>query len=614
MKLSFAIKIPFSITNKLLLITLTLICVTIAATAYLSYRTSAGTVTRLSRDEQLLRVKSAAAKIGRIFETSCLDLATLSELIGEDFSEIEKKDTRSRISKLIQDFVLRSPYYLHISLFNASGKAILHPGIGVQENTGLHPLDNAFFWGREKTELACGVSTISFSRLDNVYTVQIAKPLSRGDPTSRAKLVLELNFSRLIDLVNATRMGKLGFAFLVDQSGRTIAHPLFDPYQYDLSKYDDPLLREVIVDMILGETAWRTYRQITLYAVAFTPVPSAGWSLALSVPMDEFNEEVMALRRKVIEFVIVILAVAISVLCVLSYQIFKPMRNLAVAAKKIAEGNLGKDTPVSSDDEVGSITRSINRMAKKLRETRVELARSEKLISLGRLSAGVAHEVRNPLNAVKGAIIVLQKRRSGDSLIQEYTQLILEEIGRLNKFVNRFLYFAKQSPPNREPTDVNDVLKSTIAFLEEEFKRQGILLSVDLDRSLPVVRIDPHQMEQVFLNVMVNAMHAMPEGGTLIIKSAIMEEDQGGMMKKKIVIHIQDSGMGIPERNLNNVFDLFFSTKEDGTGLGLPISLGIIEDHGGKMEISSQEGKGTTITLELPLEEDHSSSGNIDVS
>jgi two-component system NtrC family sensor kinase len=231
------------------------------------------------------------------------------------------------------------------------------------------------------------------------------------------------------------------------------------------------------------------------------------------------------------------------------------------------------------------------------------LIRSEKLISLGRLSAGVAHEIRNPLNAMKGAIVYLQKRRSEDSLIREYTHLILEEITRLNEFVTEFLYFARQSPSHRVPTDFNELLQNTLNLLDEEFRNKGITVSLHVDSSLPLLEIDPHQLEQVFLNLFVNAVHAMPGGGTLTVSTAVLKVVRKGITNLKAVAEVKDDGVGISHEHLKSIFDPFFSTKESGTGLGLPISLGIIEGHGGRIQIVSKEGEGTTVIVELPLED-----------
>jgi len=242
------------------------------------------------------------------------------------------------------------------------------------------------------------------------------------------------------------------------------------------------------------------------------------------------------------------------------------------------------------------LTQSFNRMVRNLREIQSELIRSEKLISMGRLSAGVAHEIRNPLNAMKGAIIYLQRRKPGDPLIKEYTQLMLEEIERLDLFVTEFLYFAKQSAPKLVLTNLNELIQNTLTLFDERLRQKMIVVTENLHPALSSVYVDPHQMEQVLLNLVINAIDAMPQGGVLHVSSLA----DGDGAKLKAVIRIRDNGVGIPENQLRNVFDPFYSTKDGGTGLGLPISLGIVESHGGELRIQSVAGQGTEVVIELP--------------
>jgi two-component system NtrC family sensor kinase len=603
-------RISFSITIKLLLFVLPLVCIPIAVVGYLSYKASVESVTRLSRNEQMLQAKGAATEINSIFESCCRDLEIMAEFISEDFLadavlplEVDTEQRSEKILKLFHDFGLRSPYYIRVRFFDSLGREVIGPEWGGQDGR-LHRQvsDASFRLPLADEKQGCHVSRIVYSQIQEDYVVQFSKPLLHRDESPAGRLVIDLDFGKVIELVNAIQIGERGFAFMVDQSGRTIAHPLFKPYEYDLSKYDDPRLREFVVDMITGETGWRTYFHLGEKAAAFAPVPATGWSLAVSIPIEEFKKEAKAIRARVLEMVIVMLILSGLGIGLLSYQLLRPVRRLVFATERMGAGDLWQEIPVKSRDELGTLTRSFNRMIRNLRKIQTELIRSEKLISLGRLSAGVAHEVRNPLNAMKGAIVHLQKRKSKDPLIKEYTHLILEEIDRLNEFVSEFLHFAKQSTPNCVPTDLNELLQNTLNLLDEEFRTKRIKVSIDPEFSLPLLQIDPHQMEQVFLNLFNNAMHAMPDGGVLTVSTVSRGTDQEAGSAARAVVKVKDEGKGVPQEHLQSIFDPFFSTKEAGTGLGLPISLGIVEGHGGKIEVLSREGEGTTVIIELPLE------------
>ena len=613
MKTPFTIRIPFSITIKLLLFVLPLVCIPIAIVGYLSYQASVDSVTRLSREEQILEAKTAAAEINAIFESCCRDLETMAAFIIRDVRykntfpfEASKESDREKILKIFRDFGLRSPYYIQFHILDPLGREILSPRLEGLDTKMARQLPETSVWGSiGEGEKGCRVSRIMYSSLHQRYIVQFSRPLLFSDDGRPiAELVIDMDFDKVTELVKDIRIGENGYAFLVDQSGRTIAHPFSKPYEYDLTKYEDPRLREFIVDIITGESGWRMYYDdFGEKAAAFAHVPATGWSLAVSIPIEELKREAKAIRARVLELVLAILIVAGAGVGTLSYQLLRPVRRLVVATEQMAGGNLRQEIPVRSRDELGTLTKSFNRMVRNLRKIQTELIRSEKLISLGRLSAGVAHEIRNPLNAMKGAIVYLQKRRSEDSVIHEYTQLVLEEIDRLNEFVTEFLYFAKQSPPNPVPTDFNELLQNTLNLLDEEFRDKGITATLHADSLLPLLEIDPHQMEQVFLNLFVNAVHAMPGGGALTVSTAVQKDVRKGNTHFKAVAEVKDDGVGISQEHLKSIFDPFFSTKESGTGLGLPISLGIVESHEGKMQIVSKEGKGTTVIVELPLEE-----------
>ena len=606
--------IRFSITFKLLLFILPLVFLPIAIVGYLSYHASVERVSRLSRAEQMLQAKMVAAKINGIFESCCMDLETVSYLPAiEDYYfatinglKAETKDSQKKILKIFKDFVERSPYYCQIRFFDKDGRELV--GASALGRGGQHSSQQSKI-SLKQDRYANGaplhISGISPSPSRQGFVIYFAKPFINIQKEFVGEVVIDLDYDKVIDLVKEVRVGAQGFAFMVDQLGRTIAHPKFRPYEYDLSKYPDPRLREFVIDMMAGETGWKRYYYLGEKAAAYAPVPVMNWSLAVSIPIEEFKQEAEAIRSRVIQVVVAMLFLVGLVIAVLSYNLLRPVRRLVAATERIASGDLSQEIPVKSRDELGTLTRSFNSMIVNLRDTQNELVRSEKLVALGRLSAGVAHEIRNPLNAMKGAIVHLKRRRSDDPLLKEYTEIILEEISRLNQFATEFLYFARQSAPKFMPTDLNELIHNALTLFQERFKEKGIKAVKHFDTYLPVIRIDPHQMEQVVVNLLINAMDAMPEGGRLELSTAVEENGRGMDPPQKVLITIRDDGVGIPQKDIQSIFDPFFSTKETGTGLGLPISQGIVESHDGLLRIKSKEDEGTTVIIELPIHEAH---------
>jgi len=229
-----------------------------------------------------------------------------------------------------------------------------------------------------------------------------------------------------------------------------------------------------------------------------------------------------------------------------------------------------------------------------LRKTEAQLIRSEKLAALGQLAAGIAHEIRNPLTSINILIHSLRESLPSKNSHGEDLKVIEEEIDRINEIVDQFLRFAKPASPLLEKAGITPIFEETLQLLKPQIERRKISVQKEF-RSLPPITIDREQMKQVVLNLLLNAIQAMPEGGRLGLSSQVPEDNQW------IQLSIRDSGIGIPPEDMNKLFDPFFSTKEGGIGLGLSIAHRIIDQHHGKIEVESRLGKGTLFTIWLPM-------------
>ncbi|HEY2730671.1 MAG TPA: ATP-binding protein [Polyangia bacterium] len=235
----------------------------------------------------------------------------------------------------------------------------------------------------------------------------------------------------------------------------------------------------------------------------------------------------------------------------------------------------------------------------------------DRLAALGQMAAGLAHEIRNPLGSIKGAAQFLQPNVKtpgspgsadlGDQ--REFLNIIVEEVNRLNKIVSQFLDYARPYRGEQKPLEIADVLKKTLQLLAKEEASHFEITTAFAER-LPPVRADAEQLLQVFLNLSLNALQAMPQGGKLHISTGLRRATRRGAAAAFLEIRFRDSGVGIPPTDLKNLFIPFFTTKDKGTGLGLPISQRIIENHGGTIEVRSQPGEGATFTVLLPVEAD----------
>lgn len=230
---------------------------------------------------------------------------------------------------------------------------------------------------------------------------------------------------------------------------------------------------------------------------------------------------------------------------------------------------------------------------RKLKRVQSQLIQSERLAALGKLSAGIAHEINNPLSIISGHAQILRMEKSpGRAELKKTAEIIEKQIDRASSITDQLLQFSKRIKPRLKKLDVNEILKDTVVLLKQQLSQDKIKIVKHLSSKPAFIEADSLQLQQVFLNLIVNASHAMPDGGTLTIKTMVKDGD--------LEINFTDTGCGIPERNLSKLFEPFFTTKEDGTGLGLSIAYGIIKAHKGDIQVKSEEGKGTTFTIILP--------------
>lgn len=234
-----------------------------------------------------------------------------------------------------------------------------------------------------------------------------------------------------------------------------------------------------------------------------------------------------------------------------------------------------------------------------------KMYRADRLATLGQLAAGAAHEIRNPLTSIRSTIQYLKKTITDDTK-KELVSGLIQEVDRINEIIEGLLSFSKPTRPETERVNLDSLLEQTLTLVATSAKKRKIEIDYKFNSAVKQLEADPSQLKQVFLNIMMNAMQSMDDGGRLeILVESIRKNGQlSSQPQTKFLITFQDSGRGIPKDNLEHVFDPFFTTKKDGTGLGLSISYGIIQQHGGEIEIYSNteiEDHGTKVVITLPI-------------
>ena len=322
-----------------------------------------------------------------------------------------------------------------------------------------------------------------------------------------------------------------------------------------------------------------------------------------------------ATRDAIIRLSLLALGLAGLTAFVLSRQVLRPLRQLTRSIRALGEGQAGPPLPVGRHDEVGQVAEAFNRMAESLEVARQrlllesdravdleqQLRRAETLAVAGKLTSGIAHEVGTPLNIISGRAEILLRSLPADHPGRPDLEVIVAQTDRISAIIRSLLDTVRQQKPEIQSIDIPVLLDRVVPLLEHMARRRGVSIAASAAPPLPEVAADPTQVQQVLINLIVNAMDATPRGGRIGIEAWACPNDG----RPGVAVAVSDTGSGIPAEALGHVFEPFFTTKPagQGTGLGLPICRDILREHGGTLAVQSREGHGTTFTAWLPVHE-----------
>jgi signal transduction histidine kinase len=279
-----------------------------------------------------------------------------------------------------------------------------------------------------------------------------------------------------------------------------------------------------------------------------------------------------------------------------SARVTRPVRQLAASAGKVAAGNWGTTVETSSRDEIGQLARAFNRMTHELVEQRERLVQAERVAAWRELARRLAHELKNPLFPLQITVENMQRARESypdqfDEVFREGTTTLLAELATLKQIIGRFSDFAKMPAPEMQSVNFNHLANEALKLFEPQLARARVQAKTEFDPLLPLVHADPEQMTRVLRNLILNAIDAMPDGGTLTVRTAALSTG--------VRVEISDTGQGLTPEECARLFTPYYTTKTHGTGLGLAIVQSVISDHKGRISVESQPGKGATFQIEL---------------
>jgi signal transduction histidine kinase len=319
---------------------------------------------------------------------------------------------------------------------------------------------------------------------------------------------------------------------------------------------------------------------------------------------DTTQRMVEATRLFFISTISIILFLSLALSLVMLKFVKKPLNRIVENMARVEEGDLSVRMTHNAKDEIGLLVNSFDSMVGRLDVAKkeleqyhyVQMERADRLASVGEMAAGIAHEIKNPLTGIGAAITILSDDFSEGDPRREIISEVLEQIKRLDKTVNDLLYFGKPTDPEPALIDLNVVVKKTLLFASQHRGGKNIEKVLELQEGLPPVEADPKQIQQVFLNLILNAVQAMADGGKLTIRSALAENNG----TKVVRVSFQDTGPGMSQQVIQKIFTPFFTTKAQGTGLGLAICHKLVSQHGGHLKVESEVGRGTVFSVELP--------------
>lgn len=322
------------------------------------------------------------------------------------------------------------------------------------------------------------------------------------------------------------------------------------------------------------------------------------------------------------------LAVAMALVSWLALRVLgerlvaRPLEQLTNMTQRIAEGDLSGRLNLAGKDELANLASTMNRMCEQLsvareavhveteaRITAIEQMRhNERLATLGRLSSGVAHELGTPLNVVGGTAKLIHVGDLDKQETNDCSKTIMQQTERMTKIIRQLLDFARRHIPQREPADIESLVKQVFDMLDHPAEEARVILALGKQGDIPLIPVDQSQIQQVLINLVMNGIQAMPDGGQLEVELDVKRVSNGaanGVERDHVVISVRDEGEGMTEENIKLIFEPFFSTKEGrGTGLGLSIVHGIVEEHGGWIDVESEIGTGSCFSVCLPMEPD----------
>jgi len=523
--------------------------------------------------------------------------------VADDIGILET--TPIQRQRLIDNVVVRHEQFRELAVLDLEGRELLCTRLA--EHDAPHLRDDLILPQSE----SISISQVFISE-DRLPSVQMTVPILRFNQII-GYVTAEVNLKDMWDLVDSVQIGGdndsgYGNAYVVSGNGRLIAHPQRERVygQEDLS--DRP------VGMAITEAASNTVLYQTQNGellAAFVEIEPLGWHVVIEQPTAEAFTRSQEAKVEV-TVLIIFSAIAASLIGVFfARKIAHPVSELVRGAHLFGKGELTQSIDVPGHGELTMLADEFNHMARQLLEKERQLQRVERLATLSKFASILSHEIRNPLNSMMINLQVLKREMDKNGTLTEknrkFYDIIVSEIWRIDGLVENFMTYARPPELNLFNHKITNLIDEVVETHRSSAQDQGITITTNYETPDLNVAVDADQLKQVFLNLMLNAFDAMEPCGTLVISTREQRPEWTGDLtsdthgKSFVIITVTDSGCGMDDDQISHIFDMYYTLKANGTGLGLPIAQQIVEKHGGKIDVTSKSGQGSTFTVWLPV-------------
>lgn len=498
---------------------------------------------------------------------------------------------------MINNLVNQYPIFKKISLFDTLGHEISSTSYG----TNINPSKRAEILStmRNKQNFTSDV----YIAEEKLPLMDLAEPVIVFEEMV-AFLWAEVDLKTIWALVDSNLAGKNSEAFIFRLDGQFIAHTdRRKVLERQYFKAEDII--RAIANGRSGHKIYKNDEAVEMLAV-YAPLAEEKWGIVIQQPTSEAFAPTRTIRVQVFALMLLGMIIAALVATLYTQQIVKPVNQLLAGIETISSGDLNYKVPRLGRDELGTLAFHFNAMTTKLRRIQKKLQRTQRLEILNKLSAVLSHEIRNPLNSMVINMQLMRREFNKPEIdlskLHHFYQILSSEIRRVDDLVSNFLLIARPPQLEKAPQKLEDLLNSLVKVEVPEVLPKGIRVIRRFRTPTLEAMVDSKKIYQVFLNIFLNAVQAMPGGGRLIIGLEVYTRQSGDSNKRQYAaVSFEDTGKGIRKENFSKIFDFYFSTKKGGSGIGLAIAQQIVEKHGGKIIVKSKIGSGSKFTVYLPL-------------